>query len=135
LQSSYTRFAFVIRAALSPSHSTIYLSVLQTVSSEAKDLIASLLTVDAAERLTAEQALENGWILGDDAQLETRDLGVNLQKFKTFNARRKFRAAVSTIIAINKMSSLAEEFFTPMSSTVVQEVVEMEKVKSMRTLS
>eukprot|EP00980_Cylindrotheca_fusiformis_P020030 scaffold7114_cov106-Cylindrotheca_fusiformis.AAC.4 len=77
-----------------------------TVSEEAKSLISSLLTVDPKKRLDAEEALENSWIKGDDASLAKKDLGVNLQEFKKFNAKRKFKAAVSTIIAVNKLNSL-----------------------------
>jgi len=91
-----------------------------TVSQEAKDLISSLLTVDAGTRLTAEDALDNQWIMGDDAQLAKRDLGANLEKFRNFNAKRKFRAAVSTIIAINKFNSLKDDFFTSLKETSVQ---------------
>jgi calcium/calmodulin-dependent protein kinase I len=91
-----------------------------TVSSDAKDLISSLLTVSVTERLTADDALENQWILGDDAKLAQRDLGSNLQKFRNFNAKRKFRAAVSTVMAINKLNSLKEAFFTPVKETTVE---------------
>lgn len=83
-----------------------------TVSGEAKDLISSLLTVDPKVRLTAEQALENGWILGDDAKLANRDLGANLEKFRNFNGKRKLRAAVSAIIAMNRLNRLGDFFRT-----------------------
>jgi calcium/calmodulin-dependent protein kinase I len=82
-----------------------------TVSSEAKDLISNLLMVDYKTRLTAEDAMHNSWILGDDAKLATRDLGVNLDKLRNFNAKRKFRAAVSTVMAVNKLNSLSQAFF------------------------
>ncbi|GKY97773.1 hypothetical protein MPSEU_000735500 [Mayamaea pseudoterrestris] len=91
-----------------------------TVSSEAKELISSLLTVNVNNRLTADEALENQWILGDDAKLAQRDLGSNLQKFRNFNAKRKFRAAVSTVMAINKLNSLKEAFFTPVKETTME---------------
>jgi calcium/calmodulin-dependent protein kinase I len=83
-----------------------------TVSSEAKDLIASLLTVDAKKRLNADQALENSWIRGDDASLAQKGLDKNLKEFKKFNAKRKFKAAVSTVLAVNKLNSLGKEFLT-----------------------
>jgi serine/threonine protein kinase len=83
-----------------------------TVSSEAKDLISSLLTVDPKARLDADEALENGWIMGDDASLEKKGLGVNLTELRKFNAKRKFKAAVSTIMAINKLNVLGKEFLT-----------------------
>jgi calcium/calmodulin-dependent protein kinase (CaM kinase) II/calcium/calmodulin-dependent protein kinase I len=104
-----------------------------TVSSEAKDLISSLLTVDANKRLTAGNALENPWITGDDAKLANKDLGVNLQKFRNFNAKRKFRAAVNSIIAVNKLNSLKEEFFTSLKETSVQLVTD--RSQSGRTLN
>lgn len=81
-----------------------------TVSDEAKGLISSLLTVDVNKRLTAPDGLRNQWILGDDAKLAKRDLGSNLNKFRNFNAKRKLRAAVSAIIAMQRMSSLSENF-------------------------
>mmetsp|Transcript_15318 Transcript_15318/g.42373 ORF Transcript_15318/g.42373 Transcript_15318/m.42373 type:complete len:346 (-) Transcript_15318:396-1433(-) len=83
-----------------------------TVSSEAKDLISSLLTVNPSRRLDAAQALQNPWIKGDDASLAKKDLGVNLKEFRRFNAKRKFKAAVSTIMAVNKLQSLGKEFLT-----------------------
>jgi len=75
-----------------------------TVSTEAKDLISSLLTVDPGKRLSAREGLHNSWITGDDADLAGRDLGQNLEKFKAFNARRKFKAVVQTIMAVNKLN-------------------------------
>jgi len=75
-----------------------------TVSTEAKDLISNLLTVDPKERLTAKKGMVNPWITMDDAALEGRDLGANLEKFKAFNARRKFKAVVQTIMAVNKLN-------------------------------
>ena len=83
-----------------------------TVSSEAKDLISSLLTVKASKRLDATQALENPWIKGDDASLAKKGLDKNLKEFKKFNAKRKFKAAVSTIMAVNKLNALGKEFLS-----------------------
>lgn len=81
-----------------------------TVSQDAKDLISSLLMVDCTVRLTAKQALENPWILGDDEKLADRDLGANLTRLLNFNAKRKFRAAVQSVIAVNKLNYLSEAF-------------------------
>ena len=80
-----------------------------SISTEAKDLISSLLTVNPKKRLTARQALKNTWIRLDDAALERKDLGKNLKAFTLFNAKRKFRAAVNSVIAVNKLSALAKE--------------------------
>lgn len=81
-----------------------------TVSTEARNLIKSLLTVDPNERLTAETSLENSWIRGDSDSLAKNDLGKNLQSLKRFNAKRKFKAAVSTIVAVNKLNYLSTAF-------------------------
>lgn len=80
------------------------------VSRDAKGLISSLLTVDPLKRLSAEVALQDKWITGDDDVLAGNDLGVNLAAFKAFNAKRKFKAAVKTIIASQKLHSLGLEF-------------------------
>lgn len=80
------------------------------VSQDAKNLISSLLAVDPKKRLAAEEALSNNWIMGDDAELAKKDLGANLDKFKEFNAKRKFKAAVKSVMIVNKLSSLGEDF-------------------------
>ena len=80
------------------------------VSQDAKSLISSLLTVDPKKRLGAEDALRNNWIMGDDAELAKKDLGANLEEFKKFNAKRKFKAAVNSVIIVNKLSSLGTDF-------------------------
>jgi len=82
------------------------------VSSDAKDLISSLLTVNPSRRLSAEDTLRNKWILGDDEFLAGKDLGKNLQEFKRFNAKRKFKGAVKAVIATNKITSLGFDFKT-----------------------
>jgi len=81
-----------------------------TVSKEARNLIKSLLTVDPKTRLDAEQALKNPWILGDSDSLAKKGLDKNLQSLKRFNAKRKFKAAVSTVVAVNKLNSLGSAF-------------------------
>jgi len=81
-----------------------------TVSTEARTLIKSLLTVDPKERLTAQQALENPWIHGDADSLAKKGLDKNLASLKKFNAKRKFKAAVSTVVAVNKLNSLGAAF-------------------------
>jgi calcium/calmodulin-dependent protein kinase I len=80
------------------------------VSGDAKDLISSLLTVSPTRRLSAVDSLRNKWITGDDAKLAGKDLGKNLQEFKRFNAKRKFKGAVKAVMVSNKISSLGENF-------------------------
>lgn len=80
------------------------------VSSDAKSLISSLLTVNPSKRMSGVEALEDKWILKDAKKLAAQDLGVNLEQFKKFNAKRKFKGAVKAVIASNKMTSLGENF-------------------------
>jgi len=77
------------------------------VSSEAKNLISSLLTVDPDRRLSANEALRNVWISGEEP-LSHKDMGQALERFKKFNAKRKLRAAVHTVIVANKMARILD---------------------------
>ncbi|KAI2489006.1 protein kinase [Fragilaria crotonensis] len=86
-----------------------------TVSAEAKDLISSLLTVDPNVRLSAREALENAWIRVDDEVLAQRDMGTTLSSLSKYNAKRKFKAAVSTVMAVNKLQSLGSDFVKNLS--------------------
>lgn len=80
------------------------------VSREAKGLIRSLLTVDPKKRISADEALRNKWMVGDDAALEACDLGGTLTELRKFNAKRKFKAAAMAVIAKNKITSLGKNF-------------------------
>ena len=80
------------------------------MSTDAKNLISALLTVKPSERLDAEQALKNQWIIQSDDFLLCQDLGVNLEAFKKFHAKRKLKGAVSAVIAAGKIHSLGINF-------------------------
>jgi calcium/calmodulin-dependent protein kinase I len=81
------------------------------VSEEAKDMIRSLLTVSPTSRKTATQIIkEDTWMQMGDDKLAGQDLGVNLSEFKKYNAKRKFKAAVKTVMATHKFSSLGANF-------------------------
>jgi calcium/calmodulin-dependent protein kinase I len=80
------------------------------VSNDAKALISKLLTVDPSKRDSAKDSLSNKWISADASALAAQDLGTNLEQFKKFNAKRKFKAAVSTVVAANKLASLGLDF-------------------------
>merc|ERR1712238_160378 len=54
--------------------------------------------------------IENTWITGDADTLAKKGLDKNLQSLKKFNAKRKFKAAVSTVVAVNKLNSLGSAF-------------------------
>lgn len=80
------------------------------ISEDGKSLIKSLMCVDTDKRLMAEEALASKWMQTGDEALEGKGLGKNLAKFKAFNAKRKLKAAVSTIMAANKLASLGIDF-------------------------
>ncbi|CEH15050.1 camk camk1 protein kinase [Ceraceosorus bombacis] len=73
------------------------------VSSEARDFITKLLTIDPQARLTAKQALEHPWLSeGIERPAEVqRDLLPDMKK--AFNAKHKFKAAVNGIRLINRL--------------------------------
>jgi len=82
----------------------------RNVSSEAKDLISSLLVTNPEARMTAQGALQHPWIKSDDTYLEGKDLGVNLAELKKFNAKRRFKAAAKAVIVARKLESLGHGF-------------------------
>jgi len=76
------------------------------VSDDAKNLISNLLCVNAQDRLTAREALQSSWIaLANDASLEKNDMKSNLIELRKFNGKRKFRAAVRSVMAVNKLTN------------------------------
>ncbi len=86
-----------------------------TVSEDAKNLISNLLCVKAKDRLTASEALQSNWIAAaTDAELGAIDMESNLNNLRKFNGKRKFRAAVASVIAANKLKNfLAFDTFQP----------------------
>ncbi|CAI5731423.1 unnamed protein product [Hyaloperonospora brassicae] len=84
------------------------------VSTEAKDLISKMLIMTPTERWTARQLLEHPWIAADavkDVQLTTA-----LQELRKFNARSKFRAAISTVKATISLTKALTICDSPHSS-------------------
>lgn len=76
------------------------------VSDDAKNLISNLLCVNAENRLTAREALQSNWIsVATDESLEKTDMMSNLIEMRKFNGKRKFRAAVKSVIAVNKLKN------------------------------
>jgi len=69
----------------------------QNVSVEAKQLISTLLTVNAHHRFTAQQALDSPWMQLKDTSLSHHDLSTTLSEMKKFNARRTLKSAVHAV--------------------------------------
>jgi calcium/calmodulin-dependent protein kinase I len=80
-----------------------------SVSDNAKDLIRSLLNTNPSKRLTAQQALKHSWMTASEDVLASTDLGVNLYELKRYNAKRKFKAAVKTVIATQKLTLMYQQ--------------------------
>lgn len=78
------------------------------ISDDAKDLISRCITVNPKKRITCADAVQHAWMGRDKRILSGQDLTKNLQEFKRFNAKRKFKAGVRTVMAHNKMKSLME---------------------------
>lgn len=76
----------------------------EPVSGTAKEFIEKLLTVDPDQRLTADEALSHAWLTASETELRGKDLSGSLQELKKFNAKRKFRAAVKTLIAAQRIT-------------------------------
>jgi len=81
-----------------------------SVSDDAKDLISRMLTKDPTKRITAAQALNHRWLTLTDDVLAQRNLDKNLKQLKRFNAKRKFRAAVKALIAVNRFKNIMKSF-------------------------
>jgi serine/threonine protein kinase len=88
------------------------------VSKEAKHLISSLLTVHPTKRMDGPESLNDKWITAGDDVLASNDLGTNLDKLRSFNGKRKLRAAVQTIMAAHKLTSLGVDLKKNLDETV-----------------
>eukprot|EP01033_Poteriospumella_lacustris_P009835 gene9836-7040_t len=79
------------------------------VSDDAKDLIRRLLVVDMKTRLTVDQALAHPWFEKRRELLESRVLSHSLIELRKFQARRKLRAGIRSVLAIARMQSMASK--------------------------
>lgn len=78
------------------------------ISQSAKDMIAAMLVVNPAERISAAQALSCKWMEAEEEQLIAHDLtGAQDSIRKTLQPTGKVKMAVTAIIARNKFMSIA----------------------------
>jgi serine/threonine protein kinase len=94
------------------------------VSDEAKQLIAGLLEVNEALRLTASAALRHAWIQSQTKALLQRDISCNLPQLRQFNAMRKLKGSVHVVIVANRMCKMTggSEGRKSVDSSVVEQV-------------
>jgi len=78
------------------------------ISASAKDLITNLLKAKPSRRFTAAQALAHPWI-AERASAPKNDITSALGELKKFNAKRRFKMAVLTTIAMNRFSGALGE--------------------------
>ena len=67
------------------------------VSSDAKDLVRQMLTVDTENRISATDALQHGWIVADESTLGNTDLTANQDILKGFKPKAKLRQVVKLV--------------------------------------
>ncbi|KAK2911778.1 hypothetical protein Q8A67_003911 [Cirrhinus molitorella] len=75
-------------------------------SALAKDFIKRLLLKDPKKRMTILDSLQHPWIKPKDTQqaLSRKESAVNMEKFKKFAARRKWKQSVRLISLCNRLS-------------------------------
>ncbi|KAF5446401.1 hypothetical protein F2P56_032032 [Juglans regia] len=71
---------------------SFYEKTWKNITSSAKQLISSLLTVDPHRRPSAQELLDHPWVVGDLAKQDQMDAEI-VSRLQSFNARRKLRAA------------------------------------------
>jgi len=84
----------------------------KNVSLQSKHLVSTLLTVDPAKRMNADEALSMPWFKESDDTLSRRDLSCSILEIKKFNAKRTFKSAVMVVCTafhVLKISDLMKE--------------------------
>ncbi|KAG8216130.1 Pkinase-domain-containing protein [Butyriboletus roseoflavus] len=107
------------------------------VSEAAREFVATCLTVDPAGRPTAEQMLQHSWLTAEvphfveAANGEPTDLLPHVRK--AFNARRTFRKAVFSMMAMKRMSMLAHHL-TPEHRQLNEDVYQFKQESEKESL-
>jgi calcium/calmodulin-dependent protein kinase I len=73
---------------------------------KAKEFVKRMLVVNPDERANAEDLKKDPWLAGAGGDSE---LTGAIEGLKSFNARRKFRAAVTTVKAVNRAQRIISE--------------------------
>lgn len=108
----------------------------ENVSETAKDFVRTCLTIDPAKRPTAEEALNHKWLADtqphyvEDKEGNMTNLLPHIQK--AFDARKTFRKAVLSMIAMKRMSILTSQLSPQaqkLGDNIAQYKEESEKVR------
>jgi len=96
------------------------------VSTECKDMIKGLLTLDPKERWSAQQALKCKWMSSDAAELDSHSLHKNQEQLRSFRAKEKLKAAVYALIGLNRLQF---DGHIPEEEEIIEEIIEEEVVE------
>lgn len=76
------------------------------ISKEAKDLVKGMMTVDPTKRLTTKQCLQHPWLaMFKKGSISDQPLPQMQDELKKYNAARKFKGAIHTLSALQRMVS------------------------------
>lgn len=78
------------------------------ISSEAKDLVRGLLTVDPKKRYTCEQVLSHPWIATEGVAPSKQFGEDHNRRLKLLQAKRKLRRCVQVLLAANRLSGILQ---------------------------
>uniref|UniRef100_A0AAY4ETX9 calcium/calmodulin-dependent protein kinase n=1 Tax=Denticeps clupeoides TaxID=299321 RepID=A0AAY4ETX9_9TELE len=79
-----------------------------TVTPEAKDLINKMLTINPTKRITAAEALKHPWICQRSTVASMMHRQETVECLKKFNARRKLKGAILTMLATRNFSGRSD---------------------------
>ncbi|XP_063604789.1 death-associated protein kinase 1-like isoform X2 [Penaeus indicus] len=76
----------------------------------AKDFISQLLIKDPRHRMSAEQSLAHPWMApqSKEQEIERRDAQTNMDNFKSYQARRRWKHSLKVVTLCNRLSRSAK---------------------------
>jgi len=74
------------------------------ISDDAKDLVGKMFTLDPKQRPSAREALGHKWFAS--VQTDQPDLSAALEEMRRYNATRKLKKGVLTVMAMNKLKNM-----------------------------
>lgn len=68
-----------------------------------------MLEVDPAQRWSAEQLVAHPWFADSDVELGAHDItATTLSNLRKFNARRRLKAGIDAVVALNRFKTFAK---------------------------
>lgn len=78
-------------------------------------MITKMITVNPDKRYSARELLGHPWLLEGADLLSARDLAATQLELRRFNARRRFKMAIHTVLAANR---LRESVYVPRDDAI-----------------